>query len=328
MNMRIQSIQKTLLLFAGLLAVSVVFVTRAQERGNGTENIFLDFDQDGLSNDEEMAYGTDPYNNDSDGDGYSDYTEISSGYDPLVPAPGDRIVKQKSVQEVASALASNGENLSESVATDLALVMSQAAEGGEVDAEELDAAVEGIVDQGLESIETVEIDVDKLTVKEQSYKKLSDEEREEQIKEDAEEYIGAVAYVMAVSFPKFFGRAKQDPEAILGDVFADITNAYSLKNFEYIDDLSLNGENALEQMYDIEVPETFIDLHVQGMQFASYAKEMKESVVPSLNDPLENITHLSLVQGLLVSGGQFITDIDERMRELGIHNVDLGFIEF
>jgi len=45
-----------------------------------------DADQDGLSNDEEMALGTDPNNRDTDGDGVSDGVEIAVGTSPLDPA--------------------------------------------------------------------------------------------------------------------------------------------------------------------------------------------------------------------------------------------------
>lgn len=42
-----------------------------------------DYDEDGLSDDEEKKIGTDPTKKDTDGDGYSDEKEVSGGYDPL-----------------------------------------------------------------------------------------------------------------------------------------------------------------------------------------------------------------------------------------------------
>jgi len=44
----------------------------------------LDFDADGLSNDEERSLGTDPWSSDSDGDGIADTVEIANGWDPIV----------------------------------------------------------------------------------------------------------------------------------------------------------------------------------------------------------------------------------------------------
>lgn len=50
-----------------------------------------DFDNDGLTDEEEKLYGTDWRRPDSDGDGYLDGEEIASGYNPLRPAPGDEL---------------------------------------------------------------------------------------------------------------------------------------------------------------------------------------------------------------------------------------------
>ncbi len=45
---------------------------------------FIDSDNDGLSDDEEInIHKTDPNNPDTDSDGYSDKQEIDGGYDPL-----------------------------------------------------------------------------------------------------------------------------------------------------------------------------------------------------------------------------------------------------
>jgi flagellar basal body-associated protein FliL len=50
--------------------------------GNSNTNIQPDFDQDGLSDTDELRYGVDPMNPDTDGDGYKDGDEVRSGYNP------------------------------------------------------------------------------------------------------------------------------------------------------------------------------------------------------------------------------------------------------
>lgn len=78
-----------------ILAVSfVVFATTlfALAQSQTNNSLFLDSDQDGLTDQEERMIGTDPFKADTDGDGYSDGEEVRSGYDPLKPAPGDKIV--------------------------------------------------------------------------------------------------------------------------------------------------------------------------------------------------------------------------------------------
>lgn len=46
------------------------------------DNLEIDSDNDGLTDEEEIFLGTDPNNPDSDGDGYSDGEEVKNGYDP------------------------------------------------------------------------------------------------------------------------------------------------------------------------------------------------------------------------------------------------------
>lgn len=56
---------------------------------------YLDFDNDGLSNDDESRLGTDPYGKDTDRDGFSDGDEVTSGHDPKRFSPGDGRDKMK-----------------------------------------------------------------------------------------------------------------------------------------------------------------------------------------------------------------------------------------
>lgn len=46
-----------------------------------------DADQDGLTDELEVAFGSDPTKSDSDGDGYPDGLEIKKGYNPIDPRP-------------------------------------------------------------------------------------------------------------------------------------------------------------------------------------------------------------------------------------------------
>lgn len=81
---------------ATLIASFVVFAATffALAQGQNGNSLFLDSDQDGLTDQEERMIGTDPGKADTDGDGYSDGKEIESGYDPTKPAPGDKIIAQ------------------------------------------------------------------------------------------------------------------------------------------------------------------------------------------------------------------------------------------
>ena len=94
----------------------------ALAENKNANTIFLDTDQDGLTDQEEKAIGTDVANPDTDGDGYSDGKELSGGFNPLKPAPGDALMAGSAKKEAATQdqSAISGENSSaESPASDL-----------------------------------------------------------------------------------------------------------------------------------------------------------------------------------------------------------------
>lgn len=77
-----------------ILAVSfVVFATTffALAQSQNSNSLFLDSDQDGLTDQQEKLIGTDPHNPDTDNDGYFDGEEAKSCYNPMKPAPGDKL---------------------------------------------------------------------------------------------------------------------------------------------------------------------------------------------------------------------------------------------
>lgn len=77
----------TLKFFAMIFAIAAMYAVTyfAMAQNTNKNSLFLDSDQDGLTDQEEKMIGIDPYNPDTDGDGYSDGEEVASGYDPLKP---------------------------------------------------------------------------------------------------------------------------------------------------------------------------------------------------------------------------------------------------
>jgi hypothetical protein len=111
-----------------LIAVSfVVFATTffAMAENKTGNSLFLDSDQDGLTNQEEQTLGTDPHNADTDGDGYSDGKEVGSGYNPLKAAPGDKIVPEAAAVTSPSATRSNSIAQEDSSVSDSSASVSQ-----------------------------------------------------------------------------------------------------------------------------------------------------------------------------------------------------------
>lgn len=71
----------------------MTFFAMAESKNNNS--LFLDSDQDGLTNKEEQAIGSDLQKTDTDGDGYSDSAEIRTCYNPLAAAPGDKMTSDQ-----------------------------------------------------------------------------------------------------------------------------------------------------------------------------------------------------------------------------------------
>jgi len=88
------------MLIVSFVVFTATFFAIAQSKNNSS--LFLDSDQDGLTDQEEKMIGTDPFKADTDGDGYSDGEEVRSGYNPLKAAPGDKIVVQPQASSSAS----------------------------------------------------------------------------------------------------------------------------------------------------------------------------------------------------------------------------------
>jgi len=79
----------TATIVASFAVFAITFFAMAENKN--LNPIFLDSDQDGLTDQEEKSLGTDPQKADTDSDGYSDGAEIKSGYNPLKSAPGDML---------------------------------------------------------------------------------------------------------------------------------------------------------------------------------------------------------------------------------------------
>lgn len=94
---------KTKIIATGIATLAIFFWTffAVAENKNGN-SLFLDSDQDKLTDQEEKMIGTDLQRADTDNDGYSDGKEVASGYNPLKSAPGDQIVPGADLSSVQS----------------------------------------------------------------------------------------------------------------------------------------------------------------------------------------------------------------------------------
>lgn len=319
---------KSLFVFLFLTVFSFSFLALADEQEVITT--FLDdTDQDGLSTEEEKAYGTDPSNNDTDGDSYSDGVEIESGYDPLKPAPGDRIVPDVTTAEgeVANGVAETSVetvNLTDIATEELANIVSEKQDSDqELTNEDLNQAVANVLAQTNQEIELPEVDVDSLKIKEIS-KKLDDEEKEAQKKEDTIEYLTTVSYIILSNSPSPI-RSDMELSGFLERASQEALISVATGNYNMINSLEAKSEAVLKEIETVEVPENMVDTHLKAVQIVKFLGSMggKLKSLNLSNDPIGQMAEFAKVQGAMLEVQNFVYESQQKLTDLGIKNIPL-----
>jgi len=308
-----------------VLFLSLFSFSWADENG---VNIFKDRDQDGLSDQEEIAIGTDPDKADTDGDGYSDKVELESGFDPLVPAPNDRMVKkteQTNLQkesvlgEITASSENNGsinsissqdnqketeekENLTEEFLNKFS-AQNEKSEEGE-DGIEISSLTENQI-QNLVEETLVDFNLEKEIelIPEEELKFLpkpkgSEEEVKKKTKKQIEEYLAAVSYIAVVNSPILI-----QSESELRSKLMSFSNQMALSiqagDKEKIKELKATGQKVFEEIKKIEAPLVLKDHHQLGLSIFKYFLEQDEETILNQDDPLAIGLFLGKVQGAI-----------------------------
>ena len=312
--------QKLFLFLYIALTGGVFFVWSSFQEVRG-ENIFVDSDQDGLSNEEERLYKTDPQNRDTDGDSYSDGVEVQSGYDPLKPAPGDKMfdVATSSNEEGEGQDAeADEENLTLGLSREIASVINEkTASGEDVSLDELDARVNELLSGKGAEVILPPIDVSGLKVKNPVSKNLSEKDRKEKEKEQAVKYLTAMAYIFANNAPQKF-TTEEELASSLNLLSGQVMSSLSSNNQELIATLAENGRETLKQTKDVEVPDHMLPLHIKALQLAQYAITLEEEVNANKADPLAEISDMMKIQSLLSASLGYVAEVEAKMKEYGI----------
>lgn len=320
--MTTKNIKLSFAILAGLVILSYGFLSFAEEQSATQNNIFLDSDQDGLSDEEEKSYGTDPKNKDTDGDSYSDGAEIKSGYDPKKPAPGDKLTAESVVvsSEESEGNTSETKNLTNDVAEKITtLAQSTDTENGDVSIEQINALMEESLSGNYSEPEFPEIDKDTIKIKEQNYGKLSAEEAKQRKKEDFSKYLAAIFYIFSSNSPEPITTEK-DVSSIINSFSKDIIMSISNGTPEQLSGLSASGEKMLEQMNELAVPEDALNIHIKGLQFAKYAISLKDTLQTKQTDPLAYLGSLMNISAFLESSMGFFSEIETKINEYGLQD--------
>ncbi len=337
--MKIKNIKVSIFIFTLVLVTSFSLRAYSQNINTSDKNIFLDFDQDGLSDEEEKLYGTDSNNSDTDGDGYSDGIEIKSGYDPLKPAPGDKIItsntqdkndiKESSISQQSVSItekdSTEEKNLTEELSLEISkLISERSAEQQEITLNDLDSLIQKSIGEVLTFEDLPDVSDDEIIIKKQNYSKLSEEKRIQKEKEDALEYLTALSYIIVNNLPQKINSV-EDFEKLVG-IIDDNINLFVSSNFTniaYFQNLAEKNEKILLQISEIEVPESLLDLHKKGIQICKYAINLKNEINPDPKDPVSIIVNISKVQNLISLSMMLSEEIIKKMESLGIEKISI-----
>lgn len=325
--MKIKKISLSLLILASLVFSSFALFAVAQNNSATENNIFLDSDQDGLTDEEEKSYGTDPRNKDTDNDGYSDGAEVKSGYDPKKTAPGDKLIDTKNQNEpeendqktvLGETTQEDNENLTQKIAQKLSELTTET----NPDDQSLSLEqVQDIIDDSLESktddIQIPEIKKEDLKIKKQHYGNLGDEKAKEKKKGDFLNYTTAVFYILSSNSPKPL-TSSANFTSILGDMTKEITEAFTSGDTSALEDMNKSGEKITQQLKEVEVPEEMVDSHIKVLQFAHYGKNLEKYIKPNASDPMGDIANLSKIEGFISTLASFSDDIGKKFDEYEI----------
>ncbi|PIP26962.1 MAG: hypothetical protein COX30_04570 [Candidatus Moranbacteria bacterium CG23_combo_of_CG06-09_8_20_14_all_39_10] len=308
--MKIKTIQLPFLVLSFLVIASFSFYVTAQENATTTNNIFLDSDQDGLSDEEEKLYGTDLRNSDTDGDSYSDGAEIKSGYDPLKPSPGDKIIPEPIT--APQTISVSDRNLTQEAAAKMTMLLQDAsADDTGVTVDQLSSiADETIAIEAANSAELPQISADKIKIKKQNYNKLSSEKADIKRKEDLTTYITGLAYIFSSNSPKPITSTSDISSSLMSSFTQEITKAFESGNPNSLSGFEASAQKILEQMKDLEVPEEMALTHIKGLQLVTYALQLKSAVAPDINDPLRTVVNYSKVVSLIEVAMEFSNETE------------------
>lgn len=323
--MKIRNIKTSLLVLIGLIVLSLTFYVSAQENSSSNNNIFLDSDQDGLSDKEEQALGTDPKNKDTDDDGYSDGVEVKTGYDPLKPAPGDKLINATAKSAVpVITTPPNGNNLTQVLSQKIVeLSRENSGQGDTISQDDVQALVDALtLASANQEIKLPEITPADLKIKKQDYQKYSKEKAQAKRKEDFSNYIASISYVFSVNSPQPI-TSNTSLEDVFGSITQKIIQAITLRSASSLKNLNASGEKIQAQLMEIEVPEELAGTHVKIIQFARYSLEAEKLLTPQNEDPILDIANLSQLAGLVTELLSFTEELETKFSEYGLTDTDV-----
>lgn len=315
----------TIFVFCLLLTLSIGFFVSADTQVYHEKSLFLDVDQDGLSDEEEKVLGTDPLKKDTDDDSYSDGIEVESGYDPLKPAPGDKLttVADDGLGKGGYDDSSESEltNLTKEASNQVVGILSNiSSENPSVDMEDMNASVEDLLRQSSVDIKFPEIDIKTIKIKEIKCKDAESEECQKKQKDATIEYLTVLAYLLANNSPVTL-KGSGDLDLAASSLLNDVMLSFSVGNFSSLQKNKDKVNVFLKNVKDISVPENMLSVHVKALQLAMFSQELGDVFGNTTEDPMSQISLLAQTQGIISAALGLSLEIGSEFKKLGIDNI-------
>ena len=322
LSFEVKKVKLSLLIFC-LLIFSGYSISIMATDNSSQDNIVLDSDLDGASDEEELKYGTDPQNPDSDGDGYSDGAEIQSGYDPLKPAPGDKLTDEtaNTAEKITvTDTTANGTtgNLTEEVSGQIAsMIANSEGETGGVSIDKINTLIEESIQSKITFSQLPQIDESKIKILPQNYAEFSEEKQARKKKEDNEAYLSSIFYILSNNLPHSIA-SEDEISSFSDEIIAKIPMLSTGNGMDYFEDLAEKGAGMITELYELEVPQDMFEIHVEALQLATYAISLKDKVNIDQSDPLASIISLSEAENLLMLATDYLDRVEGKLSELGL----------
>ncbi len=306
--------QKLSIAITGLFVIGFAFFVYAEQPFD--KSVFNDSDQDGLSDEEEKMYKSDPFNRDTDGDGYSDGAEIKSGYDPLKPAPGDKIINTDN-QQTGNQVSEIDPALSE-FDSEFISFLNQKGEA-DVSMDELQAFVSGSIGSEMElseeSVSLTEEEIASIEIKKQDYSGLDEQDRTEKEKEDAINYLAQVLEILIANYPGTLEET-EDFKIAYENFISKLENLGSDNpDYEYFRNLGEKLALAQGQIKLVEVPESFLELHIRLLAVNKGFLSLRDFSLP-MEDATGKIVIISRSMALGERLADMMADLSRKMSAL------------
>ena len=322
LSFEVKKVKLSLLIFC-LLIFSGYSISIMATDNSSQDNIVLDSDLDGASDEEELKYGTDPQNPDSDGDGYSDGAEIQSGYDPLKPAPGDKLTDEtantaEKITTIDTTANGTTGNLTEEVSGQIAsMIANSEGETGGVSIDKINTLIEESIQSKITFSQLPQIDESKIKILPQNYAEFSEEKQARKKKEDNEAYLSSIFYILSNNLPHSIA-SEDEISSFSDEIIAKIPMLSTGNGMDYFEDLAEKGAGMITELYELEVPQDMFEIHVEALQLATYAISLKDKVNIDQSDPLASIVSLSEAENLLMLATDYLDRVEGKLSELGL----------